>query len=69
MPDDLPRQFRRTRTAYRRNPRARDAIAQQIGTTASNARSPAGHYSAVRHFGPVQYRAVTIPNRDDENEG
>jgi hypothetical protein len=46
-----------------------DAIAQQIGTTASNARSPAGHYSAVRHFGPVQYRAVTIPNRDDENEG
>ena len=45
-----------------------DAIAQQIGTTASDADSPAGHYSAVRHFGPVHYRAVAIPNRDDENK-
>ena len=44
-----------------------DAIAQQIGAAASNAHSPAGHYSAVRHFGPVHYRAVAIPNRDDEN--
>jgi hypothetical protein len=39
-----------------------DAIAEQIGVTASDAGSPAGHYSAVRGFGPVQYRAVAIPN-------
>jgi hypothetical protein len=46
-----------------------DAIAEQIGTTASDAGSPAGHYSAVRAFGPVQYRAVAIPHaaRGDEN--
>ena len=43
-----------------------DVIAEQIGTTAS-ADSPAGHYSAARDFGPVHYRAVAIPNRDDEN--
>jgi len=39
-----------------------DAIAEQIGTTASDADSPRGHYSTVRDFGPVQYRAVAIPN-------
>jgi hypothetical protein len=39
-----------------------DAIAEQIGVTASDADSPAGHYSAVRGFGPVQYRAVAIPH-------
>ena len=39
-----------------------DVIAAQIGTTASDADSPAGHYSAVRGFGPVQYRAVAIPH-------
>ena len=39
-----------------------DVIAEQIGATASDADSPAGHYSAVRDFGPVQYRAVAIPN-------
>ena len=38
-----------------------DVIAEQIGVTASDADSPAGHYSAVRGFGPVQYRAVAIP--------
>lgn len=38
-----------------------DAIAEQIGTTATDAESPAGHYSAVREFGPVQYRAIAIP--------
>ena len=45
-----------------------DVIAEQIGATASDADSPAGHYSAVRDFGPVQYRAVAIPHsaRDDE---
>ena len=46
-----------------------DAIASRIGATASDADSPAGHYSAVRDFGPVQYRAVAIPHaaRGDEN--
>jgi hypothetical protein len=39
-----------------------DVIAALIGTTASDADSPAGHYSAMRGFGPVQYRAVAIPN-------
>lgn len=44
-----------------------DAIAELIGATASDADSPAGHYRAIRDFGPVQYRAVAIPNpaRDD----
>ena len=48
-----------------------DAIAEQIGTTASDAASPAGHYSAVRAFGPVHYRAVAIPAsaRSDQSEG
>jgi hypothetical protein len=46
-----------------------DVIAAQIGATATDADSPAGHYSAVRDFGPVQYRAVAIPHaaRGDEN--
>jgi hypothetical protein len=46
-----------------------DVIAAQIGATASDADSPAGHYSAVRDFGPVQYRAVATPHaaRDDEH--
>ena len=46
-----------------------DVIAGQIGATASNADSPAGHYSAYRDFGPVQYRAVAIPHsaRPDES--
>jgi hypothetical protein len=40
-----------------------DVIAREIGVTASDADSPAaGHYSAVRDFGPVQYRAVAIPH-------
>src|ERR1700733_106354 len=39
-----------------------DVIAALIGTTASDADSQAGHYSAVRGFGPVQYRAVAIPH-------
>ena len=40
-----------------------DAIAERIGVTASDADSPTGHYSAVRGFGRVQYRAVAIPLR------
>lgn len=39
-----------------------DAIAERIGTTATDDGSSAGHYSAVRDFGPVQYRAVAIPH-------
>jgi hypothetical protein len=46
-----------------------DVIAELIGTTASDAGSPAGHYTAARHFGPVQYRVIAIPNsaRDAED--
>jgi hypothetical protein len=46
-----------------------DVIAGQIGAAASDADSPAGHYSASRDFGPVQYRAVAIPHsaRADES--
>ena len=47
-----------------------DLIAEQIGATASDADSPAGHYSAVRDFGPVLYRAVAIPHSArNESEG
>ena len=38
-------------------------LTRLFGVTASDADSPRGHYSAVRCFGPVQYRAVAIPNR------
>ena len=39
-------------------------------TPGSDADSPAGHYSAVRDFGPVQYRAVAIPHTArHEDEG
>jgi hypothetical protein len=46
-----------------------DTIAELIGSTASDADSPRGHYSAVRDFGPVQYRAVAIPHSARDNEG
>jgi hypothetical protein len=39
-----------------------DVIAALIDTTASDADSPGRHYSAVRGFGPVQYRAIAIPH-------
>ena len=39
-----------------------DTIVELIGSTASDTDSPRGHYSAVRDFGPVQYRAVAIPH-------
>lgn len=47
-----------------------DTIAELIGSTASVADSPRGHYRAVRNFGPVQYRAVAIPRsaRDSERD-
>src|SRR5947199_465253 len=46
-----------------------DTIAVLIGSTASDDGSPSGHYSAVRSFGPVQYRAVAIPRRAREKGG
>jgi hypothetical protein len=46
-----------------------DTIAEMIGSTASDADSPRGHYSTVRNFGPVQYRAVAIPHSARDNEG
>jgi hypothetical protein len=45
-----------------------DAIAERIGITASDADSPSGYYSAARNFGPVEYRAVAIPNAARDNE-
>ena len=42
---------------------------EEIGSDASDADSPRGHYSAVRTFGPVQYRAVAIPHSARDNEG
>jgi len=44
-------------------------IAETIGSTASDADSPRGHYTSVRNFGPVQYRAVAIPHSARDNEG
>ena len=46
-----------------------DTIAQLIGSTASDANSARGHYSAVRNFGPVRYRAVAIPHSARRNRG
>jgi hypothetical protein len=45
-----------------------DTIGELIGSAASDAGSPRGHYSAVRNFGPVQYRAVAIPHSARDNE-
>ena len=46
-----------------------DTIAGLIGSTASGDGSPNGHYSAIRSFGPVQYRAVAIPHRARKRGG
>jgi len=40
-----------------------DAIAASLGVPARLAGG--GHYVAARHFGPVEYRAVAIPPKDD----
>jgi hypothetical protein len=40
-----------------------DAIAAPLGVIAH--RTAGGHYVAARSFGPVEYRAVVIPRRDD----
>lgn len=47
-----------------------NVIAERIGTTASDAGSPNGHYNAIRSFGPVRCRAVVIPHaaRDEDGE-
>lgn len=47
-----------------------DAVAGRLGVIASDVGSPAGHYSAVLGFGPVQYRAVAIPrSARNQSEG
>ena len=46
-----------------------DAIAERIGAIPSDAGSPAGHYCAVRNFGPVHYRAVAIPQAARDQGG
>ena len=46
-----------------------DTIAEMIGPIASDADSPHGHYSAVRNFGPVQYRALPISHSARKREG
>lgn len=46
-----------------------DIIAGLIGSTASDDGSPNGHYSAVRSFGSVQYRAIAIPHRARKKGG
>ena len=46
-----------------------DAIAGQLGVTASDAGIPRGHYSAMRNFGPVEYRAVAIPHGAGDESG
>jgi hypothetical protein len=46
-----------------------DTIAGLIGSTASDDGSPNGHYSAIRSFGPVQYRAIAIPRRARKKGG
>ena len=40
-----------------------DAIAARLGVNAHL--TAGGHYVAVRLFGPVQYRAVAIPPKND----
>jgi hypothetical protein len=47
-----------------------DVIARHIGVTARQNDTPDRHYIASRYFGPVQYRAVAIPQaaRNDRNE-
>jgi hypothetical protein len=49
---------------------ARCSAWRLLGVTASQNDTPDGHYIASRYFGPVQYRAVAIPQaaRNDRNE-
>lgn len=43
-----------------------DAIAMRLGVTARQ--TGGGHYVAARAFGPVEYRAVAIPHRNDSGD-
>jgi hypothetical protein len=42
-----------------------DAIAARLGVTCETC---GGHYVAARSFGPVEYRAVAIPPKDDSQD-
>jgi hypothetical protein len=44
-----------------------DASAARLGVNAHL--TAAGHYVAVRLFGPVEYRAVAIPRKNDSERG
>lgn len=44
-----------------------DAAAALLGVTARETNG--GHYVATRFFGPVEYRAVAIPPRSDNEKG
>jgi hypothetical protein len=44
-----------------------DNAAALLGVTAHDTNG--GHYVAARFFGPVEYRAVAIPPRDDNEKG
>ena len=44
-----------------------DATAARLGVNAHF--SGGGHYVATRLFGPVEYRAVAIPPKNDDEEG
>jgi hypothetical protein len=43
-----------------------DSIAARLGVIARE--TVGGHYVAVRSFGPVEYRAVAIPPRNDSEQ-
>jgi hypothetical protein len=43
-----------------------DVIAEQLAVTVHE--TSGGHYVAARFFGPLEYRAVAIPRRDNESE-
>jgi hypothetical protein len=44
-----------------------DAIAARLDVTAHE--TIGGHYLALRFFGPVEYRAVAIPAKNDSGSG
>jgi hypothetical protein len=44
-----------------------DKAAALLGVTAC--KTAGGHYVAVRSFGPVEYRTIAIPPRNDTEEG
>lgn len=42
-----------------------DTVAALLGVVACETNG--GHYFATRSFGPIEYRAVAIPHRNDSN--